>query len=88
MINITHNGLQLDQGLRNNAMSWGPCYTSFLDQYYLVIPDLPLHNSLKDMKLETANIDTRNILRHLVKSITEGGQARIVSIIRLRMPEN
>ena len=67
-------------GAMTGAPEWDLVIPHFSEQYHLLVPDLPLHNNSKDMKLENAGIDTGNVLRDLVKSAAKDGQAHIVGM--------
>jgi pimeloyl-ACP methyl ester carboxylesterase len=70
--------------LLHGAMTGGPEWDLvipyFSEQYHLLVPDIPLHNNSKDMKLENGGIETGNILRDLVKSAAKDGQAHLVGM--------
>jgi pimeloyl-ACP methyl ester carboxylesterase len=67
-------------GAMTGAPEWDLVIPHFSEQYQLLVPDLPLHNNSKDMKLENASTDTGIALRDLIKSTAKGGQAHVVGM--------
>lgn len=49
-------------------------------RYHILVPDIPLHNRSRNIKLENPGIDTGNLLRDLVKDSAKGGRAHVVGL--------
>src|ERR1700742_2452679 len=62
------------------ATEWDLALPHISKQYHIIVPDIPLHNQSRNIKLENPGIDTRNILRDLIKNSAKGGKAHIVGL--------
>ncbi|KAF2669069.1 alpha/beta-hydrolase [Microthyrium microscopicum] len=75
----TESILLLHGGM-TGAPEWDLVIPHFSTQYHLIVPDLPLHNNSKNMKLENASLETGMLLRDLIKEAAKGGQAHVVGM--------
>jgi pimeloyl-ACP methyl ester carboxylesterase len=62
------------------ATEWDLVLPHISKQYHILVPDVPLHNYSRNIKLGNAGIDTGNLLRDLIKSSAKGGQAHVVGL--------
>jgi pimeloyl-ACP methyl ester carboxylesterase len=62
------------------ATEWEFVLPYISKQYHIIVPDVPLHNRSRNIKLEKPGIDTGNLLRDLVKLSAKGGQAHVVGL--------
>src|ERR1700761_5009737 len=75
----TESVLLLHCGM-TGAPEWDTVIPHFSKQYHLIVPDIPLHNSSTNVKLENAAIDTGNLLRDLIRSEAKQGRANVVGL--------
>jgi pimeloyl-ACP methyl ester carboxylesterase len=67
-------------GAMTGATEWGLVLPHISKQYHILVPDIPLHNKSRNIKLENPGRDTGNVLGNLIKISAKGGKAHVVGL--------